>query len=54
MLARSRQSGTLSLALRSMVDANRNEKSSDDDADTKRGSINIVRYGVSTPTSVQK
>ncbi len=54
LLARSRQSGTLSLALRSIVDANKNEKSSDDDGDAKRGSVNIVRYGVSTPTSVQK
>ena len=52
-LARARQSGTLSLALRSIADLNAAEKPSDDRI--KRGdSINVVRYGVSSPTTTQK
>ena len=51
MLAQSRQSGTLSLALRSLADANAPETSNDDQ---KRDSVNVVRYGVSTPTTVQR
>jgi pilus assembly protein CpaB len=52
-LARARQSGTLSLALRSIADLNVAEKPSDDRI--KRGdSINVVRYGVSSPTTTQK
>ena len=50
-LARARQSGTLSLALRSLVDAGDavSEKTS------RRGdSVNIVRFGVSTTTTSQK
>jgi pilus assembly protein CpaB len=50
-LARSRQTGTLSLALRSLADANAPQETADDQ---KRDSINIIRYGVSTPTTVQK
>jgi pilus assembly protein CpaB len=53
-LARARQSGTLSLALRSIADLNAVEVKSDDRA-TKRGeSINVVRFGVSSPTATQK
>jgi pilus assembly protein CpaB len=52
-LARSRQTGTLSLALRSLVDANKVEAKIDD-GNTKRDTINIVRYGVSTTTTTQK
>ena len=54
-LARARQSGTLSLALRSIADANTVENRSDDQA-PKRGdnSINVVRYGVSSPTTTPK
>jgi pilus assembly protein CpaB len=53
-LARARQSGPLSLALRSIADANVIETMSDD-ADLRRGgSINVVRYGVSSPTTTQK
>src|SRR6195256_2292056 len=52
-LARARQSGTLSLALRSIADLNAAEKPSDDRI--KRGdSINVVRYGVSNQTTTQK
>jgi pilus assembly protein CpaB len=51
-LARARQSGTLSLALRSLVDANAPAITSEDRS--RRDTINIVRYGVSTPTTSQK
>jgi pilus assembly protein CpaB len=52
-LARARQSGTLSLALRSIADLNAVETRSDDQP--KRGdSINVVRFGVSSPTTTQK
>lgn len=47
LLARARQAGTLSLALRSLVDAGQTD-TSDDDIRSKRGSVDIVRYGVST------
>src|SRR6266481_1686354 len=53
-LARARQSGTLSLALRSIADANMVENRSDDQAPKRRDSINVVRYGVSSPTTTQK
>jgi pilus assembly protein CpaB len=53
-LARARQSGTLSLALRSIADASMVENRSDDQAPNRRGSINVVRYGVSSPTTTQK
>jgi pilus assembly protein CpaB len=52
-LARSRQTGTLALALRSIADVNMADNRSDDPA--KRGdSINVVRYGVASPTTIQK
>jgi pilus assembly protein CpaB len=52
-LARSRQTGNLTLALRSIVDARVADKS-DDEQPVKRGaSVNVVRYGVSS-TSSQK
>src|SRR5450631_4267065 len=44
-LARARQSGTLSLALRALADANAPEIKIDEGS-SKRDSINIVRYGV--------
>jgi pilus assembly protein CpaB len=50
-LARSRQMGTLSLALRSLADANAPVNSNDD---LKRDSVNVVRYGVPTQTTVQR
>lgn len=52
-LARARQSGTLSLALRSIADVNMVENRTDDQA-AKRGSVNVVRYGVATPTTTLK
>jgi pilus assembly protein CpaB len=51
-LARARQSGTLSLALRSLVDAN--EPAAPVDERSRRDTVNIVRFGVSTKTSSQK
>jgi pilus assembly protein CpaB len=50
-LSRSRQSGTLSLALRSLVDANVIDKT-DEEQPLKRGtSVSVVRYGVPSSTS---
>jgi len=49
-LARARQSGTLSLALRSLADANAPEVRTEDRS-SKRDSISIVRYGVQTTTT---
>jgi len=51
MLARSRQMGTLSLALRSLADAGRNENPDDDNLNRRR--IDVLRYGVSTTSSVK-
>jgi pilus assembly protein CpaB len=50
-LAAARQSGTLSLALRSIADLNQVDIGS---GARQRGSINVVRYGVGTPTTIQK
>jgi pilus assembly protein CpaB len=52
LLARARQSGTLSLALRALVDLNAPEVKVEDTTGSKRESINIVRYGI--PTAVTK
>jgi pilus assembly protein CpaB len=52
-LARARQAGTLSLALRSIADANATDDRSDDQF--RRGeTINVVRYGVPSSTATQK
>jgi pilus assembly protein CpaB len=53
-LARARQSGTLSLALRSIADVNVVASKDDDQAPKHRDSINVIRYGVSTLTTTQK
>jgi len=53
-LARARQSGTLSLALRSIADVNIVESNADDRVRRRSDSINVVRYGVSTQTTTQK
>src|SRR5450432_1546431 len=53
-LARSRQSGTLALALRSIVDVNMVENGTGDQALKRGESINVVRYGVLTATTTQK
>jgi pilus assembly protein CpaB len=48
-LASSRQSGTLSLALRSIADVNQVTVSANDQA--QRPGINVVRYGVNNPNA---
>jgi Flp pilus assembly protein CpaB len=53
VLAAARQSGTLSLALRSIADLNAVDIRPDDQS-ARRGNINVVRYGVSNPTTIQK
>ncbi len=53
-LARSRQTGTLSLALRSIVDVNMVENRSGGQAPRRGDSINVVRYGVQSSTTTQK
>jgi pilus assembly protein CpaB len=51
-LARSRQSGTLTLALRSIADINTVEN---DQQSNKRGeNLNVIRYGVASQQTVQK
>jgi pilus assembly protein CpaB len=52
ILARARQSGTLSLALRSIADVNAPEKAVEV---VKRGEgVNVVRYGIPSPIAPQK
>lgn len=51
-LARARQTGTLSLALRSLADANAPAVSEDELG--KRESINVVRYGVATKATARQ
>jgi pilus assembly protein CpaB len=53
-LARSRQTGTLSLALRSIADVNMVENRSDDQAQKRGESINVVRFGIASSTTTQK
>ena len=53
-LARARQTGTLSLALRSIADINAVENRSDDQANKRGDNINVVRYGIATPTTTVK
>jgi pilus assembly protein CpaB len=53
-LSRARQTGTLSLALRSIADLNVVENRSEDQSSKRGDSINVVRYGISTQTTTQK
>src|ERR1700731_1701135 len=53
-LARARQTGTLSLALRSIADVNMVENRIDDPAPKRGESISVVRYGVQSSTTTQK
>jgi pilus assembly protein CpaB len=53
-LARGRQSGTLALALRSIVDVNMVENEAGDQPLKRGESINVVRYGVLSATTTQK
>jgi pilus assembly protein CpaB len=53
-LALAQHLGSLSLALRSITDARRNDAETDDNSEQgRRGSVNVIRFGVSTPTTVQ-
>jgi pilus assembly protein CpaB len=52
-LVRARQSGSLSLALRSIADISAVETGSDDQAQKRSNSINVVRYGISSATTMQ-
>jgi pilus assembly protein CpaB len=52
-LGRARQMGTLSLALRSLVDFDKHEVVAEEPSD-RRGGINVVRFGVSTTTTMPK
>src|SRR6516162_503403 len=53
ILAGARQAGVLSLALRSIADVNQVDLGSEDRV-RARGSINVVRYGVANPSTIQK
>jgi pilus assembly protein CpaB len=53
-LARARQTGTLSLALRSIADINMVEVKSDDPALKRGESVNVIRYGVLSQATTQK
>jgi pilus assembly protein CpaB len=53
-LARARQSGTLSLALRSIADVNIVQSNADDQTRKRGDSVNVIRYGVPTQTTTQK
>ena len=53
-LARARQTGTLSLALRSIADVNVVENRTDDPMHKRGESIDVVRYGIQSSTTTQK
>jgi pilus assembly protein CpaB len=53
-LARARQSGSLSLALRSIADVKVVEKPDDQAANRRGESLNVIRYGVANQQTVQK
>ncbi|MFL6818785.1 MAG: Flp pilus assembly protein CpaB [Bradyrhizobium sp.] len=53
-LVRSRQSGTLSLALRSIADINMVENRTDDQALKRGQTVSVVRYGIPSSTATQK
>ena len=53
-LARARQTGTLALALRSIADLNVVDDRTSDHTSRRGDSVNVVRYGVSSPMTMQK
>jgi pilus assembly protein CpaB len=53
-LARSRQSGTLALALRSITDVNTVEAAPEEPTSKRGTSINVVRYGIANQSTAQK
>jgi pilus assembly protein CpaB len=52
LLALSRQQGTLSLALRSLVDSDKDKPESADEGG-RRGSVNMVRFGITSTTTTK-
>ena len=53
-LARSRQGGSLTLALRSIADINAVEKPDDQQSNRRGENLNVIRYGVASQQTVQK
>ncbi|MGY3585366.1 pilus assembly protein CpaB [Bradyrhizobium sp. USDA 4341] len=53
-LARARQSGVLSLALRSIADNNTPETKTDDNRQKRGDTINVIRFGVANQATMQK
>ena len=53
-LARSRQSGSLTLALRSIADVNTVEKPDDQQSNKRGENLNVIRYGVASQQTMQK
>jgi pilus assembly protein CpaB len=53
-LTAARQAGTLSLALRSIADANAADAPSDGRSNVRGDAVTVVRYGISTSQSAQK
>src|SRR5262249_1188182 len=53
-LARSRQSGTLTLALRSIADANAADMQDDQQHRRRGDNLNVVRYGIASQQTMQK
>ncbi|MFB9270155.1 Flp pilus assembly protein CpaB [Bradyrhizobium erythrophlei] len=53
-LARARQSGVLSLALRSIVDVNAGDARSDDNPYRRGETVNVIRFGVASQATMQK
>jgi pilus assembly protein CpaB len=53
-LARSRQSGSLTLALRSIADINAVEKADDQQLNKRGENLNVIRYGVASQQMMQK
>ncbi|WP_050422176.1 Flp pilus assembly protein CpaB [Bradyrhizobium tropiciagri] len=53
-LARARQSGVLSLALRSIADNNAPETKTDDNHPRRGETINVIRFGVANQATMQK
>ena len=53
-LARARQSGTLTLALRSITDVNAADGQPEDQVQKRSVGVNVVRYGIANQTTAQK
>jgi pilus assembly protein CpaB len=53
-LARSRQSGSLTLALRSIADVNAVEKPDEQQVNKRGENLNVIRYGVASQQTMQK